>query len=144
MSNKTLYLRGRFEWCKLNKPDPKFDVYTLDFYPDEDALGVIDAEKVQLKQREGKEGTYIKLRRPVTKKSKNELIDMGPPQVFLSKEDGTHEPFTGNVGNGSTGIAKIRIYDTVKGVGHELISVMVESLVVYDESVKSSDDIAPF
>jgi hypothetical protein len=145
MSNKTLYLRGKFEWCKLNKPDPKFDVYTLDFYPDADAWNVIQQEKIQLKQREGKDGTYIKLRRPVTKKSKNELVQMGAPQVMLQSEDGTHEPFTGNIGNGSAGVVKVRIYDTVKGVGHELISVMVEELVPYDnQDITASDDIVPF
>jgi hypothetical protein len=144
MANKTYYLRGIIDWAKVNKPDPKFDVYTLDLTPDEDSFKLFEESGLQLKLREGKNGTFIKLRRAVSKKKNNELVQLGPPQVVLKNEDGTFSPFTGNIGNGSIGVCKVRVYDTPKGPGHELVTVAVEKLEVYDEAVTANDEEFPF
>lgn len=130
MSNDTYYFRGIAEWAKVHKPDPKFDVYTLDLYLDKLSMSLFKDSKLQLQVREGERGSFIKLRRPNTKIIKKELINNGPPKVLISR-DGNYVPFEDNIGNGSEVVTRVRVYDTMKGKGHELETVAVESLVPY-------------
>lgn len=143
MANKTIYLRGMINWAKVQTPDEKYEVYTLDFYPDKDSWIIFKESGLQLKVRESEDGEFIKVRRPVSKKSGKQLIEMGPPQVLLKEEDGFVD-FKGLVGNGSTGVIKLRVYDTDRGPGHELTSVAIEELVSYGETVAVGDEDFPF
>lgn len=131
MASKTYYFSGIINWAKVQKPDEKYDVYTLDLVLDEESYKMFKDSGAQLKERENEDGVMIKLRRPTSKKIKGDLVDMGPPQVLIKNEDGTFTPFTGLIGNGSTGVCKVRVYDTMKGKGHELLTVAVESLVEF-------------
>lgn len=145
MSNKTVYLRGTINWAKVQTPDEKFDVYTLDLHPDKDSWIVFKESGLQLKIREHeKDGDFIKVRRPVTKKSGKTLVEMGPPQVLLKNDEGTYEPYAGLIGNGSTGVVKLRVYDTDRGPGHELLSVAIDNLVEYGETLSVGDEVFPF
>lgn len=139
MSNKIYYFSGMINWAKVHTPDTKYDVYTLDLYLDKESWVLFKDSGLQLKVRESDDGQYIKLRRPVSKKTRNGLEDMGPPEVLLRQEDGTYRPTKALVGNGSTGVCKVRVYDTDKGKGHELQTVAVENLVIYEESIGGED-----
>lgn len=145
MSNKTLYLRGIINWAKVQAPDEKFDVYTLDFHPDKDSWIIFKESGLQLKIRENeKDGDFIKVRRPVTKKSGKELVEMGSPQVLLKNDDGEYEAYKGLIGNGSKGVIKLRVYDTDRGPGHELEAVAIDELVQYGETLSVGDEEFPF
>lgn len=145
MANKTLYLRGLINWAKVQTPDEKYEVYTLDFHPDKDSWIVYKESGLQLKIRENeKDGDFIKVRRPVSKKSGKQLVEMGPPQVLLKNDDGEYVDYKGLIGNGSTGVIKVRVYDTDRGPGHELLSVAVDELVTYGETISVGDEDFPF
>lgn len=132
MASDTYYFRGIGQWCKVHKPDPKFDVFTLDLHLDQDSLALYKSSGLQLELRPDENlGDYIKLRRPTTKKIKGELVEMGPPTVLIKRGD-DWEPFSENIGNGSTVLVKVRVYDTQRGKGHELDTVAVETLVPYE------------
>lgn len=145
MAQKTVYLRGLINWAKVQTPDEKYETYTLDFHPDEDSWIIFKESGLQLKVRESeKDGDFIKVRRPVSKKSGKTLVEMGPPQVLLKNEDGEYEDYKGLVGNGSLGVVKLRVYDTDRGPGHELLSVAIDSLVSYGETLSVGDEVFPF
>jgi len=151
MANTTIYLRVIMNWAKVQTTDVKYEVYTLDFHPDEPSWGVYKESGLQLKIRETdsegkphKDGDFIKVRRPVSKKSGKELVDMGPPQVLLKNDEGTYEVYKGLIGNGSVGVIKLRVYDADRGPGHELLSVAVDELVSYGETISVGDEVFPF
>ena len=128
--SKIVYLTGRINWAKVQTPDEKYDVYTLDLYPDDESWVKFRESGMQLKEREGDEGSYIKLRRPTSKKVRGELVDMGKPGVFLVDGE-KYNPFAGLVGNGSEGICKVRVYETDKGPGHELQALAITNLIEF-------------
>lgn len=149
MASKTYYFRGIINWAKVQKPDEKYDVYTLDLVLDEASYLMFKDSGAQLKERADEDGVMIKLRRPTSKKIKNEIVDMGPPQVLLKGEVGddgkaTYTPFGGLIGNGSVGVCKVRVYDTMKGKGHELVTVAVEDLVNFAGDETVNPDELPF
>jgi hypothetical protein len=55
---------------------------------------------------------------------------MGPPTVLIKRND-DYVPFSDKIGNGSTVLVKVRVYDTPRGKGHELETVAVETLVPF-------------
>ena len=146
MASDTYYFRGIANWAKVHKPDTKFDVFTLDLHLDAESLALYKDSGLQLELRpHEKDGLYIKLRRPTTKKIKGELVEMGPPTVLIKRGE-DFEPFSDNIGNGSTVLVKVRVYDTQRGKGHELETVAVESLVPYEggESFAPGGEALPF
>lgn len=140
MANDIYMFRGVANWAKVRKPDPKFDVYTLDLHLDEESLELYKSSGLQLELRPNdKDGPYIKLRRPTTKKIKGELVDMGPPTLLIKRGD-EYNPFDDNIGNGSVVLVKVRVYDTQRGKGHELDTVAVETLVPYESGETFTPD----
>lgn len=142
MASKEYYLRGTINWAKTKTPDTKYgEFYTVDLVLDEASYGLFKDSGAQLKERQSEDGIMIKLRRPVSKKIRGEEVIIGPPKVLLKGEDGEYKPFDGLIGNGSTGVCKIRVYDTQKGKGHELETIGIESLVAFEggESVGGED-----
>lgn len=144
MANKIYYFRGGINWAKVHKPDQKYDIYTLDLYLDDESTQMFKDSGLQLKVREGEEGSFIKLRRPTTRVSAGDVISNGPPEVLVRNDAGEFEAFSGNIGNGSTGVCKVRVYDTDRGKGHELVTVAVETLVPYEGTEVVSNEDFPF
>lgn len=131
MSSKTVYLSGEFKWAKLQTPDTKYEPkYTLDLYLDETSMTTFHDSGLKVQLRDGEDGKFIKLSRPVHKTVRGEVLDIGPPEVLL-KEGDEYVKFDGLVGNGSKGVVRLRTYDTRKGMGHEIVKVAVDSLVEY-------------
>lgn len=140
MASDTYYFTGMVQWAKVHTPDPKFEVYTIDLYLDGPSMKLFKDSGLQLEVRDGEQGQFIKLRRPSQKKFKKELIDLGPPLVLIKGENDSYVPFADKIGNGSQITAKVRVYDTQKGKGHELEAVAVEVLVPYVEGEKFTPD----
>lgn len=145
MASSDNYFRGVAYWAKVQNPDPKFGNYTLDLYLDADSMALLKKTGLQLKIRESEHGTYVKFKRTPKKIIRGNLIDMGKPHIYI-EQDGERVPFSGNIGNGSDVLVKVRIYDTPKGPGHELEGIVIESLVPYEggEVNLPSDDVLPF
>lgn len=136
MASKSFYFKGMLKWAKVHTPDDMFDVYTLDLHLNDESKKLFKDSELQLKVRESEDGEYIKLRRPVSKKINNEVVDIGPPTVMVFNEDtGEYENTKKLIGNGSTGACKVRVYDTPRGKGHELVAVFVDDLVEYETKV---------
>jgi hypothetical protein len=125
---KILYLSGTAKWAKLIEPDKKFNNWTLDLYLDDKSVDNFKKAELELQLRSSDEGPFIKLRRPVAKLIKNELVQYDPPQVT----DQGGNKVTALVGNGSKVTCKVEVFGTVKGNGHRLDAVRVDELVEYD------------
>lgn len=138
---KAIYLIGNCQWAKVKTPDDKFNKYNLDLYLTEGSWGTFEKSGIQVQRRESENGTYVKLSRPVSKVMRNEVVEMGPPKVLIREVDETGEghyvPFDGKIGNGSLVNCKVLVYDTRNGIGHTLDTVAVETLVPFDDQVKS-------
>jgi hypothetical protein len=52
MANDTYLFRGIANWAKVDKPDPKFSVYTLDLHLDAPSLKLFKESGLQLELRE--------------------------------------------------------------------------------------------
>ena len=144
MATTILYVTGKAKWARLNKPDAKFNTYTLDLYLEDDELARFTRSGAQNEVRSGEDGKFIKLRRPCVKLVKGEARQYGPPEVI----DAKGQPVTCDIGNGSVVTCKLSIYDTVKGKGTRLEAVRVDELVEYipvdTPEVMAADDIVPF
>jgi len=140
MATEYYYLTGRVNWAKVRKPDPDYDNYTIDFYPDAKSLEVIKETGIQVEPRQSQdEGIFYKFRRPHEKLIKKELVEFGPPQVL----DKDNTEFDGLIGNGSEVTVKISVYDSKKGKAHRLEAVRVEKLVEYTPENTEGNTPAP-
>jgi hypothetical protein len=128
MSTQNIYLTGTVKWAKVRTPDEKYNDYKVNLYPDKDSLVRIKESGLQVQPKEDEDGTFYTFRRKHEQIIKRELKVNGPPQVLSA--DNTE--FEGLIGNGSTVTIKVIVFDTIKGKGHRLATVRVDSLVEYN------------
>ena len=136
MTTATVYLTGEAHWAKLKKPDDKYNNWCIDLKLDEEGMLAFKKSGMQLKINEGK----IKLRRPVQRLIKGDLVKFDPPSLL----DENNDPLDVLVGNGSRVTCKVSVYDTQKGKGHRLDAVRVEDLVEYEKEEIIGDIEVPF
>jgi len=127
MATTTVYLKGTCKWAKMAKPDPKYNNYTINLYPDAASVALWKQSEAQTAFKTDEDGDYLVLRRPDFKLMGKEIVTYGPPEV-LSKDN---KEFSDLIGNGSEVICKVTVYDTAKGKGTRLEAVRVETLVPY-------------
>lgn len=137
--SETIYVRGIAFWPKVQPQqlDKKYNTYTLDFYPSDEAREAIEATGVEWKWKQNEHGDFIRVRRPHTKLIREEVVEFGPPKVVIAtgeEKDGIPqtEPFTKLIGNGSEVTLRINIYGTKGRTGHRLEAVRIEKLVPYE------------
>lgn len=146
MATQYFYLEGTVDWAKVQEPVLKYQSkteyeYSLDFTPTPECLLEFKASGSRKNVKDGK----IKFNRDVSYQNKNnETVDAGAPIVLIRTPEGTNEPFTGLIGNGSKAIVKISVYDTRMGKGTRLEGLTVLDLVEYEsgmptEPITSSD-----
>ena len=142
MATSTVYLTGVAHWAKLKTPDEKYNTWSLDLSLDDKGREAFNKSGLQLETKINEKGNfeYVRLRRPVSRLIKGELVKFNPP-TLLDKDS---KPFDDLVGNGSKVTCKVVFYDTVKGKGHRLESVRVEDLVEYKKDVVVNDIEVPF
>lgn len=143
MANQIYYFRGVAKWAKVHEPDKKFNVYTLDLYLDEPSWAAFKDSGLQLKVRDSEDGEYIKLRRDAERIIAGDVVQIGPPDVYLLK-DGEKEKITSLIGNGSQVVCKVVVYDTDRGKGHRLEAMGVENLVEYEGATVMTEEEFPF
>ena len=128
-----LKLTGTCNWARLQKPDEKYNKYSLDFYPDKNSEEIIVAAKTQLKRRVSEEGAvFYKLGRPHTKLFRGDSVILGPPKVT----DNEGKPYTGNIGNGSVVGVVMEVYPSANGNGTRLNEVRILELVEYNPTTE--------
>lgn len=145
MTDTYYYFRGKAFWTKIKKPDMKYECYSLDLHFDDESLGLFKDSGLQLKLKETEDGAiYTRFRRSLTRITKDKgVIEIGPPQVLL-KSGEEYVPFDDYIGNGSDVVCKVRVYDTSRGKGHELVVVAVENLIEYDGAEEIGGEGLPF
>lgn len=134
MSTQTYYFTGKCKWAKLAEPD-EFrgqEKYKINLYLDKKGLRELNESGARLEVQEDTDGKYVRFSRPVRKKMKDEMVELGPPWVLEDKE-GEEADFEKpeRIGNGSTVTCKVSVYDTQMGKGHTLEAVRVDTLVEY-------------
>lgn len=144
MAEAFYYFKGTAYWTKIKKPDTKYECYSVDLFPDDESLGMFKDSGLQLKIHENEEGKFIRFRRPMFRKTRNGVIELGPPQTLLKGEGNDYKPFDDYIGNGSTVTIKVRVYDTDRGKGHELVVVAVDELVAYEAAESFGGEDLPF
>lgn len=119
-----VYLKGKFKWCRPNKPDP-WGNWKTDFYPTSEDMekfrelkkthpttGALGIRNVIKKDDDGE---FITVRRPLEKEYGGVMKGFVPPMML----DGTKKMDDGNymplpigtlIGNGSDGVLKIEVY----------------------------------
>jgi hypothetical protein len=137
MAVKTIYITGTCKWAKLTGNDDKFKRWSISVFPDEPSWAVYHNCGLELKEREDEDGKFLQLGRPYSKIIKGEMVDFEEPEVHGSSPE--------ELGNGSNVTCKVVVYDTVKGKGHRLEAVRVNSLVKYTKpEVDTSNEDSPF
>lgn len=137
----TILLSGTAKWAKVRKPvkayDEKSEEFTIDLYPTDKALVDFKRSGIQLKDRNDDSGAlYITFRRKLEEMnySKGEIQVNGPPQVYLKDAvTGEYNKWPeGLIGNGSEVTIAVDAYKTKNGIGHRLLRVFVDKLVVFE------------
>lgn len=138
-----VYLRGTTLWSNFTEED-KYGNYGTNLVLDDESLNIFRNLKTKAKtkvdERSGKQ--YVKLNRKKMRTNKDgEQVDNGT--VKLIDKNGESHP--DNVGNGSTVVCKLIVYDTAAGRGMRLETVMVEDLKKYEKpTITASDSVVPF
>lgn len=142
--SKTVYFEGKCAWAQLNKTD-KFGNYSLQLYLDPDGLALFTKLGIQSSVKKDDKGSFVRFKRTPIKIVQGKPIDFGAPTVFDKDGQPLKEGIL--IGNDSTVICKVKVYDTMKGVGSSLEAVQVVDLIPYGGPVESSvtaDDFKPF
>jgi hypothetical protein len=148
MATKEYYFSGTINWAKRSIDD-RFATkdnpgnWTINLIPDEASKALMKESGLRLRPQA--DGSY-KFKRPVSREFKGVIKEFGPP-TFLIVQDGKKVEYDGIVGNGSTGMIKVEVYDSAMGKGHRYIGVLVEKLVEYtppETKVTADRQAAPF
>lgn len=129
MASAYYYLTGKAKWARLFTPDEKYKNYKIDLLLDAESKKKFAESGMTMTPKMSEEGEYITFRRPEAKLIKNELVKFEAPPVT----DAEGKPVDKLIGNGSDVTVKVVVYDTVKGKGHRLEAVRVNSLVEYQK-----------
>lgn len=147
MATKVYYFRGTCKYAKVYEPDENFDKktksYKINMYLDDASWDLFDQSGIQLEKRldKNEDTRYVIFKRAEFMMRKGNYEKLDPPSVI--NNDG--ESITDLIGNGSTVVCKVTVYDTLRGKGHRLEAVKVETLVPYDKvEVNTLDGLAPF
>lgn len=142
MASREEFFTGKCKWAYLNKPDPKFNSYSLMLYPDAESLDKINKLKtgkpaILNELRKDEDGYFMKFKRDAQKMIRGVLTPFSSP--IVTKADGTVMPDP-MLGNGSDVTIGCDIYTYRKGEGLavRLKTVRVNNLVPF--TPKSMDE----
>lgn len=148
MATEYHYFDGKIKWAKLREEqakafedDNRGKFCAVNFYfADNDQRKAFQLLKTRKQFKIDSEGEeYIDFRRYLVNNVAPELG--GAPKV-LTKEN---EPYTGALGNGTTGTLKISTYDTKSGKATRLEAFRIENLVEYiPEEREDGNEDRPF
>lgn len=138
MATEVKFFTGKTKWCKVRKPDDKYDTYQVPLYMDETNLNLYKDSGMRLKLYEDVDGKYVVFKRKHAEfnYAKKEQVTNGPPDIRIRKGKEYVEFPEGLIGNGSIVTVKVEVFDTPKRgagtKGHRLLGVAIEKLVEYN------------
>jgi len=133
-----IYLKGKAKWAnRLYIPDVEYKRWSLQLYPDNEALETIrelQAEGVKNVLKKDDEGYHIQLGRPTEKVIRGKVVAFTPPVVA----DANGSPTSVAIGNGSDVTVKMEVYThPTPGGGSakamRLESVRIDNLVPFEK-----------
>ena len=144
MASNVVFMTGKAEWCKFVEPDKEYQYYGLDLAPNDEGWETFKESGLQLQPTDRNNDKWIRLRRPVSKLIKGEVVEFGAPKV-LHPDGETEWNFDtdGLIGNGSTVTCKVVVYDSKKGKGHRLEAVRVDEHIKYEGRTGDAEN-SPF
>jgi len=138
MASKTYEFTGICRWAKLDKPDQKYDKYSIEVKLDEAGAALYKQAGCMGRASKDGEGYYTFRRDPKGKVwQDNVQVPAGKPLVIDPQGNPIHEL----LGNGSKVTVKILAYDYNnsfgKGVGTRLEAVCVNELIKYEKQAQA-------
>lgn len=129
-NTKHYYFAGVCKWAMVHRMDEKYELYKIDLFMDESSFDTYNESGCTMKVKEDKESgdSFVTFRRKDQQLIGKDLKHFGKPKV-VDKEG---VPLTDNVGNGSSVVLKVAVFDTRNGIGHRLEGVMVTDLVPFE------------
>lgn len=138
MATQTLFFNGKTKWCKVRKPDEKYETYQVPLYLDDKNLKMFKDSGLQLKIYDDEDGKFVVFKRKHAEfnYARKEQVTNGPPDVKIKRDKEYVEFSDGLIGNGSVVTVKVEAFDTPRRgpgtKGHRLLAVAVETLVEYN------------
>lgn len=151
MAQTTYYINGKAQYPQLTAErfDKKFKCWTVDLVMEDDQITEFKKWGSELHLRdvdtakESDTGTMIKVRRPMAKLIKDQLVKFDPPEL-LGPDNKPWDPKVA-IGNGSDVTLKVIVYDSAKGKGVRLEAVRVNVHVPFAQAeVDTSNVDSPF
>lgn len=152
MATTHYILNGKMNWLHhLFIKDEKYNKYSVDFYPTKESWKTYNGIGLELKVRtnEATGEDYIKFSRKHDQLIKNTVVEFGPPTVF--DVEGNVVDNIGTIGNGTSGMVKIEVYQSAKGLGHRLLEAKLTDIIEFipnpEDQVKvveSAKDVVPW
>jgi hypothetical protein len=142
MASTTKYvtLRGKVKWCR-NKNVNKFGRWSVDIYPDDESLAIIDKElksdpAIKNTMKQDEDGKYMTFSRDPQRLVRGKMVLFDPPKTVDVKD----APFDGNIGNSSDCDIVLQVYtwggsnNIAPGRAARLHAIKVYSLVEFDSN----------
>lgn len=165
MATNYYNIRGFIKWAKAYEPDEYLGVkrWITNFYP-ADALEMekMKSSGLSLKIGKDEDGEFVRLRRPVKKEIKDDIVVFAPPKITglvnVSYVDQDGNPITSHnkgdgkeihmrgekvtLGNLTEGVINYSVYSTQKGNGHRWEGFRVTKLVEFnsEESIDPPEE----
>ncbi len=151
-------VKGKVKWAKVYEPDVfnNTERFIMNFYPaDGGEWEKITKSGIQLVPVEDEDGKFIKPRRDHKRLINDEVVFFTPPEIsgavnvryevdgkqVWSYHKGDKVERVGEkklIGNGSTVVLDIAVFDTAKDKGHRLMSINVLDLVEYEAAPREN------
>lgn len=136
------YFEGDIVFSNLASPDEQYKMYGLTIAVDDKNYSLFVDSGIQTKVRtDNRTGQkLISFKRPSKKLVNDVMQTVEPPSVIDTNKSVID---ANSVARGSSVVAKVLVYKTMKGVGHRLQSVMVTKQMVSPD-VHNSTEFSPF
>ena len=147
MATKTIQIPATLEWAKLfeTNRDFKYDQETdgacsVDLIVDEDGVKLIESSGIRKVGKPTDCGnTRYKMKRPFHLANGPDWA-CGPPKVYQPNGQPWVLDELGLIGNGSTGVAFVDVYDSTMGVGCRLKAVQVINHIPHESNSNGLSD----
>jgi hypothetical protein len=150
MATVVVQIPATLEWTKVfeaTRDRGEFDIETdgattVDLIVDSEGEQIIKDAGIRKQGKPADGGTRYKIKRPWKDKFDREWA-AGPPDVYAPDGSKWDIDTNGMIGNGSTGIVFVEVYDTKMGKGCRLKGLQVINHVPYGDTGGGSNSIKP-
>lgn len=138
--------KGTAKWPRLREPDLDYKVWKIDVFLTPESWKEFKQTKIQLKPKDADEGQYVTFKKSTERLNRKTGVieEELPPDVYIKDDQSGEYRLDAKtlIGNGSEVQAVVEYFDTANGVGHRLLRVFVDKLVVYEPKPKVAPETA--